>query len=360
MKSGVRKRMSEKSMRLYRVAWIIFSTVVAVAVAVSTVFIQRNRISDDADRAIAMIKDVCQRYDDYQLGARVDRLQALVNKANILSIYTENVDLTKDEVLERYARNQYLSGILVLDDSLRVVGAKDISGGNVDELVSILQEAQCARDILACPQKVRASSIVADGRDVNYAMVARRGVSGVIVCYADVQREADAKYDLTLNTLLIPEMLSTDVTFVITDGETVLSTNEKKLMDKRVEDCPVTNVAQRAQRICEDELYVLHSGQSTWLGRYDVYREYYIYCFYPESEIWLSCAGWTVGTAGVCMFLTLVAALGFQRRKRIEMQRIEKEYNLRARWPAFTPPTCSFIRSRIDGSRLRRRRSCGR
>ena len=129
--------------------WIVLGALLVAAAMAGGVILETNRINFTASNAIEMIRDICLRYDSYRLGERVDDLQALINKANILSIYTENVDLSREEVLARYARNQYLSGIIVLDDSLNVVGSLDLAGERRDSFLSFICNDE-ARPSPAC------------------------------------------------------------------------------------------------------------------------------------------------------------------------------------------------------------------
>ena len=144
-------------------SWIVLGALLVAAAMAGGVILETNRINFTASNAIEMIRDICFRYDSYRLGERVDDLQALINKANILSIYTENVDLSREEVLARYARNQYLSGIIVLDDSLNVVGSLDLAGERRDSFLSFIRNDEDTRNILDYPQKVYASRYSAGG-----------------------------------------------------------------------------------------------------------------------------------------------------------------------------------------------------
>ena len=310
--------------------WIVLGALLVVAAMAGGVILETNRINSTASNAIEMIRDICFRYDSYRLGERVDDLQALINKANILSIYTENVDLSREEVLARYARNQYLSGIIVLDDSLNVVGSLDLAGERRDSFLSFIRNDEDTRNILDYPQKVYASRYSAGGCELDYAMVSRRSVGGVIVCYSDAQHVADEQYELSLNTMLTPNMVDDDAVYVITDGERVLSTNSARLTGRMVEECPITDVAIADLLKSNGELLVLRSGANLWIGRNGVYRDYYIYCFYPGALLRDVGLLWAGITLCVCLFIFFIASIAHQQKQRARMRQIEKEYNLRS------------------------------
>lgn len=323
-----RKRRQRKRLR-WRI-WILLGAALVVAATAGGMILETNRINTQAANTIEMIRDICRRYDSYRLGERVDDLQALINKANILSIYTEQVDLSREEVLARYARNQYLSGIIVLDGSLQVVGSADLAGKEREGFLSFVCGDENTRNILDCPQKVYASHYVGAEYELDYAMVARRGIDGVIVCYADSNSAQDEQYELTLDTMLTSDMVDDDAVYVITDGERVLSTNSERISGKAVEACPITDVALADLLKSNGELLVLHSGSRLWIGRNGVCRDYYIYCFYPGRLLHDRGLLWAGITLSGCLFIFFITSIAFQRKERARLQQIEKEFNLRS------------------------------
>ena len=84
-------------------------------------FIQRGKreIRQDVADTLEMVKITCQKYDDYQLGARIKDLYAAINKTNVLSLYSDEETLMDEEALRAYAQAQYLTGIVVFDGLLK-------------------------------------------------------------------------------------------------------------------------------------------------------------------------------------------------------------------------------------------------
>ena len=300
---------------------------------IAAIFLLAFRMEKAAAKAwsrqhLEALKVTCQKYDDYRLGSGTEDLQALINKANILSLYTGSEALFDEASLRRYAQAQYLSGIVVLDDALAEVGSVDLDGRDSRPLLELALEDSNARSILEHPEKVFAQHAELGGRNYDYAMVARQDAPGVIVCYSDTTQFQSDKYELSLNTLLNYDSLKDGAIVVVTDGRKILSTNAKRIQGLSVAECPITNVSVSDLLTSEPDLIQLRIGGNSWYGMHDVCRDYYLYVFYPGRVLQMYAAQWTAAAVGVCAAALLLVRAYRQRQKQRELAQMEKEYHL--------------------------------
>lgn len=313
--------------------WLLL-TVCGVAFLLLTLLIAfyrgRANIRQDAADTLALVKSTCQKYDDYHLSSTTKDLQALINKALVFGLYVPSADTTREDVLARYLSDQYLTGIAVLREDLSVAAAADADGADRSALLSLILADGQAQDILAHPQKVYADQVSADGRSYDYAIAARQDSPGVIVCYADITPLLGDKYSLSLSGMLNIDLQRGDAVTVVTDGVTVISSSDPALEGLAVKDCPITNVVT-SDRLPDDRaLLSLKLDGTVWYGVHDIYRDYYLYVFYPARTMVPAIVHRLAISAGLYLVFCMAVTILWQGRRRERIAQLEKEYHLTA------------------------------
>lgn len=313
--------------------WLLL-TVCGVAFLLLTLLIAfyrgRANIRQDAADTLALVKSTCQKYDDYHLSSTTRDLQALINKALVFGLYVPSADTTREDVLARYLSDQYLTGIAVLREDLSVAAAADADGAGRSALLSLILADGQAQDILAHPQKVYADQVSADGRSYDYAIAARQDSPGVIVCYADITPFLGDKYSLSLSGMLDIDLQRGDAVTVVTDGVTVISSSDPALEGLAVKDCPITNVVT-SDRLPDDRaLLSLKLDGTVWYGVHDIYRDYYLYVFYPARTMVPAIVHRLAISAGLYLVFCMAVTILWQGRRRERIAQFEKEYHLTA------------------------------
>lgn len=314
--------------REIRIALVLVGAVILLIVALFSIQIEKRDIKKKASEMLELVKYNCQKYNDYQLGITTKDLQIVINKANMLSTYTTNMDISRATVLRRYATNQYLSGIIILDGNTEVVSSVDLNGMNNGAILEQIRDSGQLQDILVYPQKVYADHIVWEGHTYDYAVVARKSVRGLIICYTDTTQFQADKYEISLSNMLDIESLGQDAVMVITDGEKVISTSAAGLEGLSVEECPVTNVVTGDLMQEDRSLIKLRYNGRIWYGKQDIYRDYYLYVFYSADSVLSGVLFRGVLALGIYLLFCLLVALFLQYRRRENMRQLEKEYHL--------------------------------
>lgn len=95
---------------------------------------------------------------------------------------------------------------------------------------------------------------------------------------------------------------------VVTDGEKILSTNHPQLKGLSVDECPIVSVNDNDRSAGKDRLLRLKSGGNVWYGMHELYRNYYLYVFYSDKDVFSGLGnGMALALSGYAM---LCAAAG--------------------------------------------------
>lgn len=197
-----------------------------------------------------------------------------------------------------------------------------------EKLIQLIQGESNAASIVKHPEKTYADQVEVDGRYYNYALVARKNNSGIIVCYDDITRMIGDKSEFSLGSLLADDTFEDNARIVVTDDERVIGTNVNELQGLTIDQCPITNVSEQDELWNDKDLFQISNNGQTWYGRHSLYRNYYLYVFYGEKEVFANRINYVlVALAGYIVFCVILASFKERNRKR-ELKRMEKEYHL--------------------------------
>ena len=302
----------------------------AVPIAI-LVFFSRNdlkEISRLADENLAFMRTVCQRYDNYALGEHTENLSDILHKTSALANMTDTSDLCSTAYLQRFLEGQELTGAVVTDDALAPVSRLDRNGADAYALWEDFLKSESKREILKQHSKTYAGTVTRDGQDYLVAIVSRREDKGLILCYAAVKPVSTDIYGTSLEKTLDNNTFHKNPSIVITDGERVLASNAAMPQTGiAVADCPIQETISEVWDA--DALTRLHWGGTTWYGKRLAYENYYIYTFYPGSEVFsnmpLIISVAVAIYAVVCLlllFMRYASEVKFRRRDRKQLNTI--------------------------------------
>ena len=318
-------------MRVFAIWLLILSVTAMLMSSVYTVAtnIEKNNIKNDISSSIDIMKDVCQKYDDYSLSISTKNMQLIINKVNVLAQYTEDIDLSSRDELLKYAEIQYLTGIFVLDGAMDTVSSADVEDKGRTYLLKRIIADGAPNSVYKYPKKVYAGDITVDSLRYAYAVRARSDAPGVIICYKDTTAIYSDKDEFSLNTLLPADIFGEGAVFVVTDGSKVICSNNKKLENIRTADAPITDIIESDRMKDDKDLIKLQTEDgSEWYGMHDKCRDYFIYIFYPDSAVFADRRGVMAAAFGVYALCGMVLVLIIQRARRKKLLQIEKEYHL--------------------------------
>lgn len=270
------------------------------------------KLNDTLDETISFVKSRINRYEIYNANDRVKSLVRLLDKSEELSrvLYAEH-DFTAQD-MDNYAKQQRLTGVLVLDEKLNV-SIQTTQDYDAMSLWKKLIDSKYVRDILESPLKTYMTRLRNEGNIYDFAAVARQDAPGVLITYAKKEEVNEKNGDLTMETVFADFPFKMDGSVVISDGTKVVSTNESKLLGMSVKECD--ELYQNAFHESKDQIVRLDAAGSSWYGKKEKIMDYDIYVFFPAMQVFMT-------RNVVCLSYVLIAIVIFTlfRTVRIHME----------------------------------------
>lgn len=319
---------NRRKLQLLSAIMIITGYLILYAVFQITSNSEKRNISQEADEVLEFLQSSCQKYDDYQLGNQVENLQNLQLKAENLCRYLNDIVLSSNDQLAQFEEDQSLTGIWILDADLNTEYYADRDQVERSNLLEQILSEDNVANVQQYPQKSYAERIVLDDISYDYVIIAREDRDGVIICYEDVTADDEDMSEFSLNSLLSGDSFRNNAIIVITDGKQVLCSNAKEQVGRMMEKCPAVDIEDGEASDSDHGMFQMTSNGDNWYGKHDIYREYYLYVFYKDSDVFSDRQPVVVMTLALYIFGCLSLTILAQYIRRTKMKRKEKEYHL--------------------------------
>lgn len=270
------------------------------------------KLNDTLDETISFVKSRINRYEIYNANDRVKSLVRLLDKSEELSRVLDAEHGFTAQDMDNYAKQQRLTGVLVLDEKLNV-SIQTTQDYDAMSLWKKLIDSKYVRDILESPSKTYMTRLRNEGNIYDFAAVARQDAPGVLITYAKKEEVNEKNGDLTMETVFADFPFKMDGSVVISDGTKVVSTNESKLLGMSVKECD--ELYQNAFHESKDHIVRLYAVGSSWYGKKEKIMDYDIYVFFPAMQVFMT-------RNVVCLSYVLIAIVIFTlfRTVRIHME----------------------------------------
>lgn len=319
---------NRRKLQLLSAIMIITGYLILYAVFQITSNSEKRNISQKADEVLEFLQSSCQKYDDYQLGNQVESLQNLQLKAENLCRYLNDIVLSSNDQLAQFEEDQSLTGIWILDTDLNTEYYADRDQMERSNLLEQILSEDNVANVQKYPQKSYAERIVLDDISYDYVIIAREDRDGVIICYEDVTADDDDMSEFSLNSLLSGDSFRNNAIIVVTDGKQVLCSNAKEQVGQMMEKCPAADIEDGEASDSDHGMFQMNSNGDNWYGKHDIYRDYYLYVFYKDSDVFCDRQPVVVITLALYVFGCLSLIILVQYIRRSKMKRKEKEYHL--------------------------------
>lgn len=275
----------------------------------------RRKLQCTVDNTIAFARARIQRYEDFNTNDKVKSLIRLLDKSTELSRVIAAEGIPDQEKLDRYVEDQRLSGVLILDENMRVVLQNSQNGDTMPIWENQISGAY-VRDILKHPEETYSTRLRNEGILYDFAAVARQDAPGLLITYIEKEEISQENGDLTMDTLFAGFHFQMDGALVVSDGTRVVATNVEKLLGKQVSEC--RELYREQYRPDFGNIVCLHSGSRVWYGSRQNTSEYelYVYSFLPVRHLWH--AMWSAEATcclRFCFMCFLSSVKTIQRRK---------------------------------------------
>ena len=319
---------NRRKLQLLSAIIIITGYLILYAVFQITSDSEKHNISQKADEVLEFLQSSCQKYDDYQLGNQVESLQNLQLKAENLCRYLNDIVLSSNDQLAQFEEDQSLTGIWILDADLNTEYYADRDQMERSNLLEQILSEDNVANVQQYPQKSYAERIVLDDISYDYVIISREDRDGVIICYEDVTADDEDMSEFSLNSLLSGDSFRNNAIIVITDGKQILCSNAKEQVGRMMEKCPAVDIEDGEASDSDHGMFQMNSNGDNWYGKHGIYRDYYLYVFYKDSDVFSDRQPVVVITLALYIFGCLSLIILVQYIRRSKMKRKEKEYHL--------------------------------
>ena len=270
------------------------------AVLMIAVFALASNIDMKATQAhlsgtISYIKEQYNQHKRLNLASETKSIMRMIEstqhmKKEIRREQQKDKAFTPDHAfLKKLASEEYTSGVLILDAKGRILQKYNDNGIKVQELQDVLS-ADTLKNVAAHPEKSYALRI--NREDDSYVDLAAIGMpdgSGIIVSYYYTPIEYIRAFSNSVEALLKGYNLERDGTIVISSGREIIASNNEKLIGKSTDDIAILRKIRK--RAVSGKL--VHTNRkpgsiSQNFGIMEHGRDYYVYAYMPESDVFSS------------------------------------------------------------------------
>ena len=307
---------------------IVGCVIVVLTVLFVSVKIETNNTKNRIHSTMEYIKDQYSMYNSFNEAVEARSLVRMVEKVQqtARNFKTDKQALEK-EYLKQYAREQRLTGIIVLNDKNKQI-AQYHTGPRFKKVLGYVMEKETLRDVKNYPQKSYMARIdLKNGGYIDLASYGRIDAKGTIIGYQYIKAEYTKNSELTIKNVLAGYKQENDGTIVITNGNDIIASNDKKLINTKAQNNPVVNEIRKSVK--SGQFAVIQNGIKRYFTSLDKGRNYYIYMYAEDRDLVKTLTS-NIGIALILygIFVTIlmtIKAKSNQQYELIQKQR-EEEY----------------------------------
>ena len=278
---------------------------------------------------LAYIKGQAATYVRFNEASETKSLMRAIENAQQVSrniTYLNGEEPAKDHLMT-YVREQRLTGIILLDSEGTVTLEYNTDGLGASGLAEYVEKG-AVLDVAEYPQKTYAARIdLEDGSYIDFSACGRKDTEGVVIAYYHTSAEYAHIYNLTIQSLLEGYSTGSYGTIVVTNGNRILASNDKELVNGDMDDFEILRAAR--EKCTAGGMTHILDGHGGYYASLDKGREYYFYIYVPERAVLHSVSR---NVMYAVLIYVLIAAVIQQTRRRAvqvhqeEQRRKEAEY----------------------------------
>ena len=260
-----------------------------------------KKLNSTLNETFDFVKKRIERYEIYNTNDQVKSLVRLMDKTTELSRVIAQEGNLSEKMLDKYANEQRLTGILVLDRNQKVI-EQTTKDGDAMPLWQKLIESDYVCNIAEHPEKTYTTRLRNKGKIYDFAAVARQDAAGILIAYVQKEEVNEINGDLTMASLFSNFPFEMNGCVVICDANKVVSTNQQELTSQSVEEAK--SLYKNEFKTGRNGIVYLHSKSGKWYGRQEKIKDYDAYIFFPRHQVYIT-------RNIVCVIYVLLALLLF-------------------------------------------------
>ena len=307
---------------------IVGCVIVVLTVLFVSIKVETNNVKNRIHSTIEYIKNQYSMYNSFNDAGEAKSLVRMVEKVQQTARnFKADDQALEKEHLKQYAGEQKLTGIIVLNDKDQQI-AQYHMGSRFQKVMDYVMEKETLRDVKKYPQKSYMVRIdLKNGGYIDLASYGRIDAKGTIIGYQYIKAEYAKNSELTIKNVLAGYKQENDGTIVITNGNDIIASNDKKLINTKAQNNPVVNEIRKSVK--SGQFAVIQNGIKRYFTSLDKGRNYYIYMYAEDRDLVKTLTS-NIGIALILygIFVTIlmtIKAKSNQQYELIQKQR-EEEY----------------------------------
>ena len=307
---------------------IVGCVIVVLTVLFVSIKVETNNVKNRIHSTIEYIRDQYSMYNSFNDAVEAKSLVRMVEKVQQTARnFKADDQALEKEHLKQYAGEQKLTGIIVLNDKDQQI-AQYHMGSRFQKVMDYVMEKETLRDVKKYPQKSYMARIdLKNGGYIDLASYGRIDAKGTIIGYQYIKAEYAKNSELTIKNVLAGYKQENDGTIVITNGNDIIASNDKKLINTKAQNNPVVNEIRKSVK--SGQFAVIQNGIKRYFTSLDKGRNYYIYMYAEDRDLVKTLTS-NIGIAPILygIFVTIlmtIKAKSNQQYELIQKQR-EEEY----------------------------------
>ncbi len=306
------------------IAQFLLGIIIMAAVTFISIQYDMSATRDTLATTTNYIKMQCNRYVRIGLATETKSLIRVIESSKqVAHMLADEGGLYGDDTLERFARNSYVSSIILLDESGNIVAQYAENGAMTDEVYDTLASPALLNTFSNPKMRYAVRLQCSDKSEIDLAATARQDCPGIVVVYFHTSAEYKNSFNLSVNSLLSGYNTKNDATIVVSSGDVIVSSNDESLIGSCTDDIPIL----RRLKASSGNDRLLHTRQSEdsfsqYFGLMEQGRDFYVYSFLPDRRVFVNTPRLLL-SAFIVYIVILVTVSAVRRRY---TQRAQREY----------------------------------
>ena len=279
------------------------------------------------------VKVQCSTYTHYNESSESKSLLRAIESARQMStnidMEIENGGQLSQKFLKENLQTLWVDGIIVLDTEGKTDCEYSTDEALANEITEYLQK-EIIMDFAGYEERSYSERFTReDGSRIDIAACARKDAPGIVAIYYYTSPEFVRNYTLTIQGLLNGYSVQKDGTIIVADNGIVVASNDESLLGQNT----AGNEVVQAMKKHTDSQHIYHL-KNEGTGCYGIMlkqRDYYIYAYLPDSEVFHNLP---LSVAGVVFLYFLIFSIflfwGHRTNQAHQKQEQEKDEKYKA------------------------------
>ena len=279
------------------------------------------------------VKVQCSTYTHYNESSESKSLLRAIESARQMStnidMEIENGGQLSRGFLKDNLQTLWVDGIIVLDTEGKIDCEYSTDESLTGEIAEYLQK-EIIMDFAGYEERSYSERFAREDESyIDIAACARKDAPGIVAIYYYTSPEFVRNYTLTIQSLLNGYSTRKDGTIMVADQGTIVASNDESLMGQDTADNEVVQAMKRHT----DSQHIFHL-KNEGAGCYGIMlkqRDYYIYAYLPDTEVFHNLPLSVIGVIFVyCLLFSIFWFWGYRIDLMHRKQELEKEEKYKA------------------------------